>query len=133
MITPQELRIGNWVMYNNPYYTKGPQPERVESINKEGLLVDGDSGHEEYSYLYNELEPIPLTPEILEKAGFIPRGWGHWITHPKLPVYQCELREGILEMENQESDPISFADIKYLHQLQNLYFALTGEELIIEL
>jgi hypothetical protein len=32
-----------------------------------------------------------------------------------------------------EEYPISQVDIKYLHQLQNLFFALTGEELEVNL
>ncbi len=32
-------------------------------------------------------------------------------------------------LENEKDDIVSFNQIRYLHQLQNIYFWLTGEEL----
>lgn len=48
-------------------------------------------------------EPIPLTHEIVHKANYHPTQWS------------------------------ILSQIKYVHQLQNLHFALTGKELEIEL
>lgn len=51
--------------------------------------------------------PIPMTPEILSKChGTGP--WWQWLLLEKPTTVKIE----------------------YLHQLQNLYFALTGEELL---
>ena len=81
------------------------------------------------------VEPIPLTPEILEKAGFeeFPDSSGLYgyeaFTKGNCYVEISPTRGigvSIGSMETAQS-------IKYLHQLQNLYFALTGEELNIKL
>ncbi len=75
---------------------------------------------------YADLSPIPLTEEILLKCGFKkiePEGWYRKVTE----------REASMELFN--GSPFHYADgnfspdINYLHQLQNLYYSLTGEEL----
>lgn len=90
-----------------------------------------------------EFEPIPLTEEWLEKLGLIKRNQteelpeelqqpdidkdgGIWYTWVK----------GVFNLEIQSNGEIWFElyshykHIKWVHELQNLYFALTGEELI---
>ncbi|WP_281225377.1 hypothetical protein [Flavobacterium aquiphilum] len=57
-----------------------------------------------------QAEPIPLTENWIEKLKF---DHNHWAT--KWILYDMPTPTGI----------------KYVHQLQNLYFALTGEELTI--
>lgn len=93
-------------------------------------------------YDFNDLEPIPLTPEILEKCGWVTLDaesdimtWG-----PEDDSFSISNNGGLDDERNQ---PYYFAcdrnfielkrEIKYLHQLQNLYFALTGEELPVNL
>ena len=80
-------------------------------------------------------KPIPLTPEILEKAGFKK-------DENKANVFSNgnELLIEVTEKGFQsviESDWPELIDIgnpiHYLHQLQNLYFALTGTELEVNL
>jgi hypothetical protein len=76
------------------------------------------------------VEPIPLTEEMLLKCGFVKD-----ITSIKLSCNNINLNIRY----DSNSIRIGFGDyyrlkhIKYLHQLQNLYFALTNEELQIEL
>lgn len=62
-----------------------------------------------------EMEPVPLTPEVLEKCGFEPCSCGGW--------------KGPLHLESDFSIQAS-APIKYLHQLQNFHFAYLLTELI---
>jgi hypothetical protein len=68
-------------------------------------------------------EPIPLTPEILVKAGFenFEDGW-YSLFDFTWNIYDKVLRWMGVQIKCHD-----------LHQLQNLYFALTGEELNIEL
>lgn len=75
--------------------------------------------------LYNldKIHPIPLTEEWLLRFGF-----------EKKSSDVFELYEYAIE-RNYDSVDFIFEGkiirvIKYVHQLQNLYFALTGEELI---
>jgi hypothetical protein len=74
--------------------------------------------------------PIPLTPEILEKCGFQKHevNEGIYIT-----LWLGILRE--VEQNVWRIDRLDFPgrDARYLHQLQNLYFALMRTELEIKL
>lgn len=77
-------------------------------IDKDGDFSQIDNG--EYIDMdYKYFEPILLTPEILEKCKMTKR-------------YQYFIKLFTKEGFNGK--------IKYLHQLQNLFFSLTGDELI---
>jgi hypothetical protein len=93
-------------------------------------------------FMYDKLDPIPLTPELLEKCGFV------WETPNK--KHLCSPNMGIENMK----DVISFSftpkqiedgeincyaenylgacwqmKVKHLHTLQNIVKVLTGKEL----
>jgi hypothetical protein len=75
-----------------------------------------------------ELAPIPLTEEWLLKFGFVQgRNYPGW-------VLLKDLEKGDYIDDNVlfEFFEPGYDHIKYVHQLQNLYFALTGEELTIK-
>jgi len=69
-----------------------------------------------------EIEPIPLSEEILLKCGFELSGSVQKIGYFRL-IYEDG---GKLFFY---SHPMLKIELKYLHQLQNLYFASTGNEL----
>lgn len=104
-MTAQELRIGNWVVNVDEYW--------------EVRLVDFNSMYIEKSCPF---KPIPLTEEWLLKFGFKFKSYGYGDTEWK----QWSFNGYSL---NSFTCNTSGVDVKYLHQLQNLYFALTGEEL----
>ena len=56
----EELMIGDWVMN-----THNQKPEQVREIRERMVMLDYND-----LYDYDEIEPISLTPEILEKNGF---------------------------------------------------------------
>jgi len=56
----KELMIGDWV-----YNTHNRKPEQVCEIRERMVMLDYND-----LYDYDEIEPISLTPEILEKNGF---------------------------------------------------------------
>ena len=84
-------------------------------------------------------EPIPLTEEILLKLGFknIDKGGNDFITYTDSEhnyYLQIDVRKNdgkylILDNSFDDLRAFSMVDIEYVHQLQNLYFALTGNEL----
>jgi len=88
--------------------------------------------HDTYCQYSEFISPIPLTPEWLERLGFEKRESGvcyEWwngineVTHDWL-VSITEMKDnGQFFYRNGKHT------IKYVHQLQNLFFALTGEEL----
>jgi hypothetical protein len=77
-----------------------------------------------YSIMSN-VQPIPLTEEWLVKFGFKKDEYYNAIVkqpielHVQDNIYWCDILWNSME-------------IKHVHQLQNLFFALTGEELIID-
>lgn len=78
-----------------------------------------------------KMKPIPLTPEWLERCGFkILVDDGFLVRVAKGVV--CIKISGI-GLPVVRIGEMHFTNIIHLHQLQNLYFALTGEELIITL
>ena len=127
----RELRLGNWMKAKDtrtlPAFGKVVQTYAYGfSVDYHGFTVDN---HYPGSYY----EPIPLTPEILEKAGFE-------LTNPlNIENANTYFKEGLNEFISYHGEGICIYEstkkrvIKYLHQLQNLYYALTGEELEISL
>jgi hypothetical protein len=115
-----ELRVGNWC--------QSPYEEGPFKIDAEHILHI-EQGMDECSIV-----GIPLTPEILVKAGFDNKSsttdyifqYGDFIiggTQKRL--FPCVWGEDGLQ---------DYGDlIEYVHQLQNLYFALTGKELTFDL
>jgi hypothetical protein len=126
-----ELRIGNWIkLYGNAC--------QVTSLSNNSIEVDYASAEHEYTGegpMIESYEPIPLTPEILQKAGFI-SGRKYVFQSYEMEAY-FELDGDVVKLFCQPNDPHYTDDIakpiQYVHQLQNLYFAITGVELSIEL
>ena len=129
----RELRIGNYV---------------YDDINNIVEIDHQDIGEEVYIFY----KPIELTEEILLKCGFKKENlkpsnehseyFSIWIEDYKYSFSFAYFRnnwgfyhsytDASEEEDNNRFDAISFG-IKYLHQLQNLYFALTNEELNVQL
>jgi len=138
MIDPKQLRIGNWVLVEIAKSLGETEvkyrSERVDSIFVDGINMEWD--HEMSDYTHAEkVRPILLTPEILEKCGFSDRGFtnvgffkNYWLPN-KWTICYCikttEIHTSGLYYAAHAND----IEVKYLHQLQNLYFALTGTEL----
>ena len=73
----------------------------------------------------SDLIPIPLTPEILEKCGFDK-------ATDKFGGYLSPLHKGgriRIDKDNLWWNGCFSTEVKHLHQLQNLYYSLTNEEL----
>ena len=107
-----ELRIANW-------FIQYDEPEQF----------DGDFYH------LSDIKFIPLTREWLFKFGFklvfAGSGDGYLYSFGE----KCNTMELINRGYGFKYNTFNSCEIeiKYVHQLQNLYFALTGEELKIQL
>ena len=103
-----ELRIGNWVFDN----------KQIQITSEQIKLADEG--------LY-KLLPIPLTEEWLLKFDVL-FGFNYWSN-------QYEIEYGLdgfdLRLPYDVGMSKFIGSIKYVHQLQNLYFALTEKELTV--
>lgn len=129
----KELRIGNYVTDRGGKALRIDWFER-EKVCCERITINGIQLHP-LTERFEFCKPIELTEELLLKLGFekcndldtfysldIMNGWTKIYYTPKHNIFEISI-----------SYHASAVKIKYLHQLQNLYFALTGEELKIEL
>jgi len=121
-----ELRIGNWVSWTG----------------KERQILINDIVEHQKMANRSLVEPIPLTEEWLDRLGFEKNenrtadpqydywkkdclGWNLTWTNGNL---EWQILKRDLEKEYRPE-----LNIKYVHQLQNLYHSLTGEELTKQL
>jgi hypothetical protein len=112
-LKPQDLRLGNWVLLRG----------KPSQINVQGLC-EIDEG-------YLIPEPISIQPDILEKAGF------EKVNSRVFRVLNKNL-DYIFRMAHNGNgwypmDMHTNLPMQHLHQLQNLYYCLCGEELDINL
>jgi hypothetical protein len=130
---PQELRIGNYV----EYFGKIRQIDTIKRCSNGSFAVEicekrpsGCSWCEYAPIETPSLKPIPLTEEWLLRFGFLRQ-------HDGLVFY----KNGHFIEPNNTVNLFDFytgdygdwyVTIEHVHQLQNLYFALTGEELTIK-
>jgi hypothetical protein len=135
MIDPRELRIGNLLNHKGEWYPF----QRVQTVEYRPIPTN-------YEY-FEPIEPmaefsindvpamhfegIPLTEEWLLKFGFGKH-------HSKIEKDWFTLGDFILGQYDGKLIPSVYGEsglegygegIQFVHQLQNLYFALTGKEL----
>jgi hypothetical protein len=144
MIKATELRIGNWV-------TTNPMLHQVVEINIYSVVINrvpmnnlrrADESREfrplnksTLAHDLSEIYPILLTSELLEKFGFKEHPM-HDSEGNEVGYYYYHPSDFVLNEQQEQNTPsLYFQDgpkkvfIHHLHQLQNLFFDLTGEEL----
>lgn len=125
----KELRIGNWVKCYPEYNHNGDEKYDEVDINI-AHISDIVTKSKEFFY-----QPIPLTEQWLIDFGFDCNycGWSGWYNIEDIIIRKtvtgCFFPMTLIAGTNFEHQSIG-SQIHYVHQLQNLYYALTGEELI---
>ena len=111
-----ELRIGNWIEWDDDSH----EQFKVETIDysEPNYFVNGG--------LLDDMLPITLTEEWLLKFGTWPVQWESktYIVVSGIDSWIDIIRDSDGSVSQTPSLPC-----EYVHQLQNLYFALTGNEL----
>jgi hypothetical protein len=128
MIASNELRKGNFVTVDGTVCF-------VTQIMWDKVEVKPTSGDADYRQCaYDEIQPIPATTQILEKCKLEKQERFHYSNVFKKGSFTInQLRDDIEVSFGISSNPaIIFKGNLNLHQMQNLYFALVGEELMIE-
>ena len=131
---PEELMIGDIVdIHRCECVADGGQIQewdeygKVVSITENYITVKYIGREEDYgSEDVNEedISPIPLTPEILEKNGFVKQAYDGWLISEndgrRLIEYRTDYFDGMLRI-NYAEEPFSKLTIKvkYFHELQH--------------
>lgn len=137
MIDIQEIRLGNLYLYDGKIF-------RADNINRlqEGLdpiltMKDGSSFGGFMIASASELEPMPITTEILVKF------FGEPAFNPEFPEYLDEYQVGdvncyvddMIEHAGCVMIELGFNDIKpvkYVHDMQNLIYELTKIKIVCQ-
>ena len=114
-----ELRINNYVYPFDDIYL----------VTKKTILEDCIQVCFKDFENTNELHPIPLTEEWFLKFGFEKSDtyYTYWINEFKAFIIMSDSRREHYFLCDCDVD----TNIQYVHELQNLYFALTKQELTI--
>ena len=125
MIDPKEIRTGNWVL----------KITGVSKNTRSFLEYKAIAPDEYYSTFATVCFPIMITPAVLGNSGF-KHEFGDWYINKKAEG----IDDGLPFLRFRGSDESWYfeksrlaAQPVYLHQLQNLYYALSHEELNIHL
>jgi hypothetical protein len=129
MIQATELRIGNlfqWISTNGIAEVLDIETTTKKRVNINGVQI-------------SDLKPIPLTEDWFFKFGFLnckKNGSNYFADRIDDP------NDATMRFAHPDSDwiysigddnhGVIFNKISYVHQLQNLYFALTGKELTLK-
>jgi hypothetical protein len=127
-----ELRIGNIVGFKNrdDCYCVVTDLSSAGGIHLIRKFYDGDE--DDQPEVIDDITPIPLTEEWLLKFGF---------NNINSKEYGIKCGSCWMSLSNPKDmgewqdcycwifDRFKFIELKYVHQLQNLYFALSDEEL----
>ncbi len=124
----QELRLHNLIQYGEEIV---PITGLDLDHKNNGSLVQIKKGTSKIPVDSEELKPILLTTEWLSKLGFEESYRSDFRIRYDLPNFgkydfdlsKEKILEGFLYFGN-------YIHCQYLHQLQNLYFVLTGRELV---
>jgi hypothetical protein len=114
-MTARELRIGNAIWFD--------RREKVKWVNAR-VIADIESQNQPLLY-----SPIPITEEWLVKSGFANKVKDEYSLEIESEYGAMLLyTDGELWLVDCDGGRVG-KEIKYVHHLQNIYFALTGTEL----
>jgi len=146
-IKSTDLRIGNKI--TTAHYEDFKTIIEVESLDEVGINLTAETDNKPYGmhnplmereYKYDELFSIPLTEEILLKCGFKSKDdkneYYIVIDKPSKSngLFICyDIKDKSCSLGQLRHFSHQFGEYHYLHQLQNLYFALTQTQLTINL
>lgn len=131
-ITPNDLRIGNWL-----YYTEKTKfSMQVYALGKDWVELNiEDSDGDPFDINGDEICPIPFSVELLSELSkyIICDGYFMYIGPNSDLEVSIEIKDGVISLiPSVNADEYAIGKhIKYVHELQNLYHALIGKELEI--
>ena len=134
MIPANELRIGNWIADSGGKFWQIDHWEYWNKVSAKSERIGGGiipMMTHPYTEHVEQLSPIPITPEWLERLGF--------------ELHKPCGDEGFIKWKHKNGVYLLWIEGKFwhdhwstgiwinsVHQLQNLYHALTGQELTVK-
>jgi hypothetical protein len=118
-----ELRIGNLFLYENCIYiAKVIRVDFIYGINRNGFAPG--------EFPIEVIKPIPITSEILLACGFENKIRGNYY-HKEFTKLYVNIDNSIAIHFGNKNGILKLID--YLHELQNIFWILTNQELEIQL
>lgn len=123
-LTPQDLRIGNFINYENTIHI-------VTELHQEKVIHHWiGSSNDGYVTRYNQILSLPLTIREVENFGFME-------DFERLKNVKGYFNnQGYFLEENNNGfalfrfDLTKIVDVDFVHELQNIYFDLTKRHLV---
>ena len=118
---------------------------QIVSINKiDGIGVLDLSTQEVSEVQSEDIDPIRLSPNLLRSCGFKEKTFTSndlfekyltidGIVPIRISEYKEQTRFAVYVFDKNTSSNTFLCEISYLHQLQNLYFELTRNDLVVDL
>jgi len=115
----EDLRFGNWIIFDDVPYQWSFNAVRDMEFETEYIG-----------------EPIPLTGECMERLGAVEKDVAglrsEWVHVTEFLEFNWSEDSGLIVFIVGSQDSISMKHIDSVHLYQNLYHALTGEELTLK-
>lgn len=133
MIQENELRIGNWVELHGEFLQVfSIENKSTATHSKVELQLDSESLDKHIKGVnIRDIKPIHLSEEILLKFGFEKDIDDLVLQIGNVILFIKYNDDELVYCMNMALDII--VSFKHLHQLQNLFFALTGKELEVKI
>lgn len=137
IMKPEELRIGNYINDSNGKPQQIDEIIRHPSCERMYAHIIKFKGWGFKSGYVEDLKPIPITKQWLIDFNLIKKDSYNWYTILKIEtpydnIYiDLNLNDNLIYI-NSCKHRECMKPIKYIHQLQNLIFALKGKELILD-
>lgn len=138
MLQPEQLRIGNWILEDSTIYTYGTS-KTERPIDLSDFQVEDDYWYDHWDMI----KPIPLNEDWLRNFKFadgneFENTRGRW-TKKKFAIMKTDWaeEESTWNLISTPNGDLTYwrhgkiPHIQYVHQLQNLFYALIGEELTL--
>lgn len=121
MLEAKDLRQGNYVYFNG----KNKKIGSVYFIFDKTVALN--QRHDVF-YDLKYLEPIPLTEEILLRLGF-EKELDNFYRKNKICMIEILFHDNGIIVSSQS---VCLSSVKYLHDIQNLYYSLYKQELTLK-
>lgn len=129
MINPKELRIGNIIQYVND-----GTDATVQTVSKVGL--DVEFAEEETWIEVDQFEGFPLTEYSIQEIFHLVLDVGKYGKYYKCPIFHNfrlwqdkESKTWCIGRDEKKGCTFIAGGLRYIHEIQNAYFALTKQEI----